>query len=96
MAWEGGWGIRLNGGKAQGSTQTSKKLTDLITATGELTLEAWLVPASTGQDDAHIISYSAGTMARNLTLAQSGSNYLAYQRIGEATRGAGRSGRVLN
>ena len=85
VAWEGGWGIRLNGGKAQGSTQTSKKLTDLIAATGELTLEAWLVPASTGQDDAHIISYSAGTMARNLTLAQSGSNYLAYQRIGEAT-----------
>ncbi|KZZ22362.1 hypothetical protein A3754_20335 [Alcanivorax sp. HI0083] len=85
VAWEGGWGIRLNGGKAQGSTQTSKKLTDLIAATGELTLEAWLVPASTGQDNAHIISYSAGTMARNLTLAQSGSNYLAYQRIGEAT-----------
>ena len=71
--------------QAQGSTQTSKKLTDLIAATGELTLEAWLVPASTGQDNAHIISYSAGTMARNLTLAQSGSNYLAYQRIGEAT-----------
>ncbi|MEQ3636630.1 LamG domain-containing protein [Alcanivorax sp.] len=85
VAWEGGWGIRLNGGKAQGSTQASKKLTDLIAATGELTLEAWLVPASTGQGDAHIISYSAGTMARNLTLAQGGSNYVTYQRIGEAT-----------
>ncbi|MED5431166.1 MAG: LamG domain-containing protein, partial [Pseudomonadota bacterium] len=38
-----------------------------------------------GQDNAHIISYSAGPDARNLTLAQSTSNYLAYQRIGEAT-----------
>lgn len=87
VTWEGGWGIRLNGGnaKAQGSTQTSAKLTELIRATGELTLEAWLVPASTGQNDAHIISYSAGPDARNLTLAQSGSNYQVFQRIGEAT-----------
>ena len=87
VTWEGGWGIRLNGNvaKAQGSTAASSKLKDLITATGELTLEAWLVPASTGQDNAHIISYSAGPDARNLTLAQSTSNYLAYQRIGEAT-----------
>lgn len=87
VTWEGGWGIRLNGNvaKAQGSTATSSKLSDLITATGELTLEAWLVPASTGQDNAHILSYSAGPDARNLTLAQSTSNYLVYQRIGEAT-----------
>ena len=87
VTWEGGWGIRLNGGtaKAQGNTQTSAKLTELIRATGELTLEAWLVPASTGQDNAHIISYSAGPDARNLTLAQSGSNYQVFQRIGEAT-----------
>lgn len=87
VSWEGGWGIRLNGGnaKAQGNTQTSSKLTELIRATGELTLEAWLVPASTGQDNAHIISYSAGATARNLTLAQSGSNYQVFQRIGDAT-----------
>ena len=87
VTWEGGWGIRLNGGtaKAQGNTQTSAKLTELIRATGELTLEAWLVPASTGQDNAHIISYSAGPDARNLTLAQSSSNYQVFQRIGDAT-----------
>ena len=89
VTWEGGWGIRLNNGKAQGSTATSKKLSDMIRTTGELTLEAWLVPASTGQDDAHIISYSAGPDARNLTLAQSGSNYQLFQRIGEATDGNG-------
>ncbi|EKF75836.1 hypothetical protein A11A3_00040 [Alcanivorax hongdengensis A-11-3] len=81
VAWEGGWGIRINDGKAQGSTATSQKLRQLITATGEYTLEAWLVPASTGQSDANIVSYSAGTTARNLTLAQDGANYALFQRI---------------
>ncbi len=85
VTWEGGWGIRLNDGKAQGSTVTSKKLADLIQATGELTLEAWITPVSTGQDNAHIISYSAGPDARNLTLAQSDSDFVVYQRTGEST-----------
>ena len=85
VAWEGGWGIRLNGGKAQGSTLTSKKLSDMIQATGELTLEAWITPVSTGQDNAHIISYSAGPDTRNLTLAQSDSDFVVYQRTGEST-----------
>ena len=85
VSWEGGWGIRLNNGKAQGSTLTSKKLSDMIQATGELTLEAWITPVSTGQDNAHIISYSAGPDARNLTLAQSDSDFVVYQRTGEST-----------
>ena len=71
VTWVGGWGINVKtGGKAQGSTGASKKLHDLITATGEYTIEAWVAPANVMQEDANIVSYSGGNMARNFTLAQ--------------------------
>jgi len=47
--WVGGYGIRINDGKAQGSTAASKKLHDLIKATGEYSIEAWVVPANVVQ-----------------------------------------------
>jgi mono/diheme cytochrome c family protein len=71
VTWVGGWGINVKtGGKAQGTTGSSKKLHDLITATGEYSIEAWVAPANVMQEDANIISYSGGNMARNFTLAQ--------------------------
>ncbi len=74
--WVGGWGIEIIDGKAQGSTTASKKLHDLITATGEYSIEAWVVPANVTQEGpARIISYSAGTQARNFTLGQTLYNY---------------------
>ncbi len=77
--WVGGWGIRITDGKAQGSTSDSKKLHDLITATGEYSIEAWVAPANVTQGDAEdparIISYSAGTSDRNFTLGQNMYNY---------------------
>ena len=75
VTWVDGWGIQLAGGRAQGSTQNSSKLHALITGSGEFSVEAWVVPATTGQMDANIVSYSAGTQARNVTLAQQGSAY---------------------
>jgi len=74
--WVGGWGIEFISGKAQGSTTASRKLHDLITATGEYSIEAWVVPANVTQEGpARIISYSAGTSARNFTLGQTRYNY---------------------
>jgi hypothetical protein len=74
--WIGGWGIQLLNGKAQGSTTSSKKLHNLITATGEFTIEAWVVPANVTQEGpARIISYSGGTDTRNVTLGQTLYNY---------------------
>src|SRR6185295_3013667 len=71
VTWVGGWGINVKtGGKAQGATGTSKKLHDLITATGEYSIEAWVAAANVMQEDANIVSYSGGNMARNFTLAQ--------------------------
>nr|WP_245792373.1 LamG domain-containing protein [Teredinibacter waterburyi] len=72
----GGWGIRINDGKAQGSTSASAKLHKLITATGEYSLEAWVVPDNVTQDGpARIVSYSGGPEIRNFTLGQTLYNY---------------------
>lgn len=81
ISWVGGWGLNVRrGGKAQGSTTASKKLADAIKATGEFTVEAWAAPANVVQEDAYIVSYSAGTMARNVTLAQREYQYQAMTR----------------
>ncbi|MGB5580328.1 MAG: LamG domain-containing protein [Woeseia sp.] len=75
VTWFGGWGITINDGKAQGSTTSSKKLHDLIKATGEYSIEAWIVPANVTQEMARIVSYSAGDTARNFTLQQTLYDY---------------------
>ena len=74
--WVGGWGVEFNGGKAQGTTTASRKLYNLMRATGEYTVEAWTVPANvTQQGPARIVSYSGGTTARNFTIGQTQYNY---------------------
>lgn len=80
-SWINGWGIQFVKGKAQGSTSSSKKLHDLITATGEFAIEAWVVPANVTQEGpARIISYSGGAQNRNFTLGQTLYNYDALLR----------------
>ena len=70
-SWVEGWGVQFNGGKAQGTTSDSSKLAQLIQATGEYSIEAWVVPANVTQEGpARIISYSAGDTNRNFTLGQ--------------------------
>ena len=81
VTWVGGWGINVKmGGKAQGTAAASKKLSDLIKSTGEFSIEAWANNANVAQEDAFIVSYSAGTNARNFTLAQNMYQYQAYTR----------------
>ncbi|GAC15546.1 LamG domain-containing protein [Aliiglaciecola lipolytica] len=76
VSWIGGWGIQLTDGKAQGSTASSKKLHTLLTATGEMSIEAWVVPANVTQEGpARIVSYSGGAQTRNFTLGQTLYNY---------------------
>lgn len=81
--WFGGWGVTINDGKLQGSTTASRKLFDLITATGEYSIEAWTVPGNVAQEEARIVSYSAGLQARNFTLQQTLYNYDVLQRTSE-------------
>ncbi len=75
VEWFGGWGITVNDGKAQGTTAASKKLHDLIRATGEYSIEAWVVPANVTQEMARIVSYSGGDTTRNFTLQQTLYDY---------------------
>ncbi|WP_051275496.1 LamG domain-containing protein [Aestuariibacter salexigens] len=80
-SWVGGWGIQLGNGKAQGATRDSKKLRDLIVATGEFAIEAWIAPANVTQEGpARIVSYSGGRDRRNFTLGQTLYNYDALLR----------------
>ena len=79
--WVGGWGIQLLNGKAQGATSDSQKLHNLITATGEFAIEAWVAPANVTQEGpARIVSYSGGRDRRNFTLGQTLYNYDALLR----------------
>ncbi|MEL7536116.1 MAG: LamG domain-containing protein [Pseudomonadota bacterium] len=88
VQWVGGWGIQVNDGKAQGSTANSAKLHQLITATGEYSIEAWVAPANVVQENARIVSYSAGPFARNFTLGQTMYDYDFFNRS-ENTDGNG-------
>ena len=76
VTWAGGWGVNVGaGGKAQASTSSSKKIHDLIVATGEFTLEAWVAPALVAADKSYMVSYSGGDAVRDFTLAQTNQNY---------------------
>jgi hypothetical protein len=75
VTWVGGWGINVKSGKAQGSTTSSKKLHDLIKATGEYTIEAWVAPGNVAQEESRIVSYSGGVTARNFMLGQTLYSY---------------------
>ena len=81
VSWVNGWGIEIHDGKAQGPTAASKKIHDLIEATGEYSIEAWVVPGNTAQDGpARIVSYSGGDKARNFTLGQDKFSYVFMNR----------------
>lgn len=100
VGWVGGWGIQIGAayiqtddqgrqraigdGKALGNTDSSIKIHDLITASGEFSIEAWVVPSNTTQEDASIITYASSSTDRNITLGQDAENYEVLQRTTEA------------
>ena len=85
VTWFGGWGITLNGGKAQGSTTASAKLFDILQESGEFSIEAWVIPANVTQEEARIVSYSAGETTRNFTLQQTLYDYNFQLRTNETS-----------
>ncbi len=85
VTWFGGWGITINDGKAQGSTTASKKLHDMIRASGAYSIEAWVVPNNVTQEMARIVSYSAGENSRNFTLQQTLYDYNYLNRSTETS-----------
>jgi hypothetical protein len=85
VTWYGGWGITTNGGRAQGLTSTSAKLADVIQESGEFSIEAWVIPANVTQEDASIVTYSAGDMDRNFTVRQNLYDYRYLLRTSETS-----------
>ena len=75
VTWFGGWGITTNGGRAQATTTSSKKLYDVLLESGEFSIEAWVIPANVTQEMARIVSYSANSTSRNFALQQTLYNY---------------------
>ncbi len=73
--WMSAYGLDFQGGKAQASTAASRKLHDFVKASGEYSIEAWVVPANVTQENAHILGYGAGSNARNFALGQNLYNY---------------------
>ena len=72
----GGWGINVGaGGKAQATTQASQKIYNMIQATGEFSVEAWVAPALVAVDKSYMVSYSGGDTTRNFTLGQTNQDY---------------------
>ncbi len=83
-SWVGGWGVAFTDGKAQGSTTASRKLHDLIKATNEYAIEAWVVPGNVTQDGpARIVSYAGSSTTRNFMLGQTLYQYEAFNRSTE-------------
>lgn len=75
--WVDGGGLRIVSGKAQASTAASQRLTDAISASGSMTVEAWVIPDNAAQDGpARIVTLSNGFGERNFTLGQ---NAIYYQ-----------------
>ena len=84
VEWVGGYGIEIkDGGRAQALTVDSKKLHDTIKATGQFSIEGWIVPGNVAQQNKNIISYSAGNNARNFTVKQNEYTYESHLRTSE-------------
>jgi hypothetical protein len=76
VLWAGGWGVTVGaGGKLQASTSSSSKLYNLIQATGEFSVEAWVAPALVAVDNSYMVTYSGGDTTRNFTLGQTNQDY---------------------
>jgi hypothetical protein len=76
VLWAGGWGVTVGaGGKLQASTSGSSKIYNLIQATGEFSVEAWVAPALVAVNNSYMVSYSGGDTLRNFTLGQTNQDY---------------------
>ena len=76
VTWAGGWGLSFGaGGKAQATATGSQKFYNLIQATGEFSVEAWVAPALVAAKNSYMVSYSGSDTTRNFTLAQTNQDY---------------------
>ena len=81
VAWSSAWGVKIrDAGRAQATVASSRKFFDLLNASGEYSIEAWIIPDNVTQggndnNPARIVSYSGSDTLRNFTLGQYEYNY---------------------
>ncbi|MDB6063110.1 MAG: hypothetical protein JWM78_3213 [Verrucomicrobiaceae bacterium] len=78
--WVGGGGIQFNGAVAYGNAAASKKLFDKIAPVGAYSIEAWVLPSNTADENREIVAYGDGAANRNFMLGQTMYNYDYYNR----------------
>ncbi|MBK9335254.1 MAG: hypothetical protein IPM98_01200 [Lewinellaceae bacterium] len=93
IAWLSG-GLNLKNPVALPASGPAARLATAMRVSNEITLEAWLKPASAQAPGlARILTFSSGPAARNFTLAQSGGNYHLHLRTSTTNENA--SNKVL-
>jgi hypothetical protein len=76
VEWLPGGGLRINEDALIASEGPATKLIDAVTASGEMSLQAWVSPANTTQaGPARIVTLSRDTGQRNFTLGQGEAAY---------------------
>ena len=76
VSWAGGWGVTMGAGRqGPGLDILQQENHDLIEATGEYSIEAWVAPALVAADKSYMVSYSGGDTVRNFTLGQTNQQY---------------------
>ena len=99
VSWVGGWGININstgtGGMAKALTANSAKITSMIQATGEFSIETWAAPANVAQTKAWIVSYSGSDTTRNVTLGQQATQYTGATRSDKTDPNGGVKGPTI-
>lgn len=74
--WLAGGGLQLLSPTLIASPGAATKISEAVKASGEITVEAWIQPSSTGLNGpARIVTLSSGTRTRNFTLGQDNSAY---------------------
>lgn len=84
-AWHPGY-LEIKGSTLTATTGAATKIYDACTSSNEMTLEAWVEPATTGQvGPARIVTMSVDTSSRDFTLAQDNDQYFMRLRTTSTT-----------
>jgi hypothetical protein len=79
--WVSGGGLEITSPTIIKSFTGANKVSESVMQSGELTMEAWIVPVNTSQDGpARISTISWGSGDRNMTLGQEANSYVARVR----------------
>jgi hypothetical protein len=86
--WVSGGGLEFDGGRATSTPEESRKLFNRIASGSGMqhySVETWVIPANTTQENRSILAYSNSQGVRNLALSQTLYNYVFRNRSLDTT-----------